>query len=146
MQVQAADGGITVTGAWARATAPGQDSASVQLSITSKEAAKLVAVTSPAAGQAEIHHMTHENGGMQMRSVEFLELPAGKTVDLGRRGYHMMLLGLKQPLKGGESVPLTLTVELAGKRKVALEVKARVLGLGETHDMVDMGGMPRHGH
>lgn len=148
VQVQAADLGITVDGAWARATAPGQDSGSVQFSVTSKESAKLVGAATPVAGAVEIHRMTHEDGGMKMRAVESLDLSAGKTLDLGKHGYHVMLLKLKQPLKAGDSVPLTLTVEFADKHRVAVEAKARVIEPGaqhDMHDMMDMGGMRHHG-
>ena len=143
----AADSGISVNGAWARATAPGQDSGAVEFSISSKKAAKLVSVTSPAADAVEIHSMTHENGSMKMRAVNFLALPAGKTVDLEKEGYHVMLINLKQPLKAGDSVPLSLTIEFAGNHKAAVEVKAEVMAQGashEMHDMTDMGNM--HGH
>lgn len=142
-QAQAAGGGVEVGNAWARPTAPGQDAGMIQFSVTSKEAAKLVAAASPAAGAVEIHVMTHENGSMKMRAVESVELPAGKTVDLGKLGYHVMLLNLKQPLKAGDAVPLTLTVELAGKKKVTVEAKVKVEE--PQHDMHDMGNMHHHG-
>ena len=146
-QVQAADSGIMVGEAWARSTAPGQDSGSVQFSVTSRDAGKLVAAATPLAGAVEIHRMTHENGSMKMRAVDSIELPAGKTVDLGNSGYHVMLLGLKQPLKAGDSVPLTLTVEFADKRRVAVEAKVKVMGTAaqhDMHDMMDMGDMHHH--
>lgn len=141
VSAMAADSGITVDDAWARATAPGQDSGSVQFSIASKKAAKLVAIASPVAGAVEIHSMTHENGKMKMRAVESLALPAGKVVDLGKNGNHAMLIGLKQPLKAGDSVPLTLTIEFADKHKATVEVKAEVMTHGPSHDMHDMKGM-----
>jgi len=138
----AADTGVTVSGAWARATAPGQDSGSIQFFITSKKAAKLLAISSPAAGAIEIHSMVHEGGKMKMRAVESISLPAGKEVDLGKSGNHVMLLNLKQPLKAGDSVPFTLTVQFADKRKVAVDAKAEVRPQGAaSHDMHDMHDM-----
>lgn len=141
MSAMAADVGITVSDAWARATAPGQDSGSVQFSITSKQAAKLVSVATPLAGAVELHSMTHEGGSMKMRAVEFIALPAGKPVDLGKSGNHVMLLNLKQPLKSGESVPLTLTIEFADKHRATVNTKAEIRPLGASHDMHDMGEM-----
>lgn len=141
MSAAAADSGVIVSGATARATAPGQDSGSIQFSITSKKEAKLVSITSPAAGAVEIHSMAHEGGKMKMRAVEFLSLPAGKEVDLGKSGNHVMLLNLKQPLKAGDSVPFTLTVQFADKRKVTVDGKAEVRPQGASHDMHDMGDM-----
>jgi hypothetical protein len=78
---------------------------------------------------------------MKMRAVEFINLPAGKAVDLGKSGNHLMLLNLKQPLKAGDSVPLTLTVEFADKHKVTVDAKAEIRPLTGSHDMHDMGDM-----
>ena len=63
-QVQA--GEVTVSDAWARATAPGQENGSVGLVITSQRDARLIAVTSPLAASAEIHTMTMDNGVVMM--------------------------------------------------------------------------------
>lgn len=125
-----------VSDASVRATAPGQESAAVRFSITSKKEARLVAIASPAAGAVEIHSMTHENGVMKMRAIEFLPLPAGKLVKLGAGGNHVMLLNLKNPLKAGDSVPLTITIEFADKHKEQIKVNAEVKPLmgGEGHD------------
>jgi copper(I)-binding protein len=130
---------LTVSHAWARATAPGQDSGSIQFSVKSKKEAKLVAVSSPVAGAAEIHSMTHEDGKMKMRAVESVALPRGREVDLGKNGGHVMLLELKQPLKAGEDVPFTLTVEFADKHKETVNAKAHVRAQNAGHD--DMKGM-----
>ena len=119
---QAWAGSVVVSDASARATAPGQDSATVQFSITSKNTARLVTVISPVAGAVEIHGMKHENGVMKMRSIESLPLPAGKMVKLGVGGTHVMLINLKSPL----NVPLTITVEFADKRTEKINVNAAV--------------------
>lgn len=123
---QAWAGEVTVSGAWARASAPGQDSAAVYLRITSKRAAHLVAVTSPVADSAEIHSMTHDNGMMKMRELESLPLPAGQEVELGSGGNHLMLIGLKKPLKTGSKVPLVFTVQTADKHKEEIKIMAEV--------------------
>ena len=68
---------------------------------------------------------------MKMREVKTLELPAGKRVNLGESGYHLMLLGLKAPLKAGETVPLMLKIKTAGKRETTVEAKAEVKPLAE---------------
>ena len=128
--VYAAD--IQVEGAWARATAPGQDSGMIDLSITSKQAASLVGVSSPAAGSVALHSMTHEGGMMKMNEVKSIELPAGKPVVLGLSGYHLMLNGLKAPLKAGESVPFTLNIKVVNKGVVKIEAKAEVKPLTGT--------------
>ncbi|RFC36381.1 MAG: hypothetical protein DID90_2727553977 [Candidatus Nitrotoga sp. LAW] len=129
---------VVVSDASARATAPGQESAAIRFSITSKKKARLVAIASPVAGAVEIHGMTHDNGVMKMRAIEFLPLPAGKMVKLGASGNHVMLLNLKNPLKAGESVPLTITVEFSDKRKETVNVSAEVKPLTASRD--------EHGH
>ena len=131
---------VSVNSAWLRASAPGQDSASVSLHITSQKEARLVAVSSTLATSAQIHTMKHENGMMVMRQVEAVSLPAKHEVALGSND-HLMLLGLKKPLKAGDSVPLTLTIEFADKSKENISVKAEVKPLGESHNMQDMPGM-----
>jgi periplasmic copper chaperone A len=139
---------VSVSDAWVRATAPGQDSGSIQFSITSQQEAKLVEASSPVAGKVEFHSMSHENGMMEMRPVESIALPAGKTVDLAAGGKHIMLIGLKQPLKVGDSVPFTLTVQYADKSKATVKANAEVKSLTASHemhpqhDMNDMHDMP----
>ena len=125
-------GDIEISGAWTRATAPGQDQAGVDLSITSKQPAILVGVSSSACKTVELHSMTSENGMMRMREVKAIELPAGKRVNLSESGYHLMLNGLKAPLKEGETVPLTLNIKVVNKGVVKIETKAEVKSLTAT--------------
>lgn len=144
---RACAGEVTVTGAWVRATAPGQDSAAVSMHISTRKSARLMAVSSTAAERVEIHVMKHENGMMMMREVGELALPANQEVVLGS-GNHLMLVGLKQPLKAGGSLALRLTVEYADKHKEVIAVQAEVRPLTVGHDMRDMhdmGGMT-HDH
>jgi copper(I)-binding protein len=133
-------GDIQVENAWARATAPGQDVAGVDLTITSKQAAILIGVSSPVCKTVELHSMTmpHGNGMMKMHEVDAIELPAGKPVNLRASGYHLMLTGLKAPLKAGESVPLTLNIKVAKhtvKVKAIAEVKAQSATNATTGEM-----------
>jgi len=134
-----ASGTVHVEGAWSRATAPGQDTAMVDLSITSEQSARLVGISSPSCDSVEIHSMTHTNGMMKMREVKFVELPAGKRISLGESGYHLMLIGLKSPFKVGDSVALTLSIKGADKVITQLDVKAEVRSLTEAIPMPDAG-------
>ena len=126
-------GDIEITGAWTRATAPGQEAAGMDLTITSKHAATLVGVSSPSARAVELHSMTSENGMMKMRSVEAIELPAGKRVNLREGGYHLMLNGLKAPLKAGDTVPLALSVKVGRQGMVKIETQAEIKPLTAPH-------------
>lgn len=128
-------GDIQVESATVRATAPGQDSAMGDLHITSKQAAKLIGVSTPVAQTVEMHMMMHDNGMMMMHAVKDIELPAGKRVDLGESGYHLMLMGLKQAIKEGEKVDMLLTVRTADGREEKLKVAASVTPIAESeHD------------
>lgn len=135
---------VQVSGAWARATAPGQASAAVSMNITSSRDAKLVAVAvdKDVAEHATIHTMKQQNGMMVMREIDSLALPAGHEVSLGSMD-HIMLTGLKHPLQAGASVKLKLTVEFADKQKEAIEVSAAVRKFAPSAmgNMHDMGGM-----
>lgn len=122
-------GDIQVEYAWARATAPGQDAASVDLTITSKHAAALVGVSSPVAAMAQLHSMEMGSGMMKMREVASIDLPPGKTVNLGESGYHLMLMGLKAPIKEGQTVPLTLSIRVSKLGMMKVETRAKVISL-----------------
>lgn len=126
-------GDIEVSGGWTRATAPGQDQAGVDLTITSKQAATLVGVSSPAAKSATLHSMTTgKDGMMRMREVKSIELPAGMAVNLEKSAYHVMLENLKAPLKEGGTVPLTLSIKVGKHGVVKIESIAEVKSLTAT--------------
>lgn len=115
---------VTVSKAWVRATAPGQDTASVQLNITSRKDATLIRVASGSAQSGEIHSMDMEGDVMKMRIVEELPLPAKTTVSLGADGSHLMLIGLKNPLIAGKKLPFALTVRFADGKKTIIRALA----------------------
>jgi len=116
---------VRIEGAWARATAPGQTAAGAYMDLVSDTDAALVAVES-AAGRAELHQMSMDGGVMRMRPVAKIDLPARKPVKLAPGGYHVMLLDIKQPLKAGDKVPLTLTIRGAGTALSTIKVEAEV--------------------
>jgi copper(I)-binding protein len=101
---------VQAEGAWVRSAVAGQQGTGAFMKLTARETVKLVGVTTPVAGTAEVHEMKLEGDIMRMRPVSTLDLPAGRTVELKPGGYHLMLLDLKQALKPGTSVPLTLVL------------------------------------
>ena len=118
---------VTVTDAWARATVQGQKATGAFMNITAKDNAKLVGVSSPAAGVAEIHEMKVEKDVMKMAALpNGLDLPAGKAVELKPGSYHVMLMDLKAPLAKDTTVPVTLTFQDAKGVKSNLELKVQV--------------------
>lgn len=121
---------LIAKGAWARATAPGQTTASVYLELTSTRDAALVSAASPLAKQVEIHATRSEGGVMKMRPVTRVELAAGKSVKFAPGGLHFMLVGIHQPLREKERVPLALTVERSDGTRSTLNVEAEVRPIG----------------
>ena len=121
---------ITVNEPWVRATVPQQKATGLFASLTAAKGGKLVAASSPVADVVEIHEMAMEGNVMKMRAVAGLELPAGKAVDLKPGGYHVMLMGLKQQVKEGETVSVTLVVEGKDGKRESVEVKAAARALG----------------
>lgn len=100
---------VKVDGAWARATVQGQKATGAFMKLTAPQATRLVAVSTPVAGVAEIHEMKMDGGVMKMRAMPDLNLPANQSVELKPGGYHLMLMDLKAPLLKDSSVALTLT-------------------------------------
>jgi hypothetical protein len=115
---------VKVDDPWVRPTVAEQKATGAFMSLTSAKAAKVVSASSPVAASVEIHEMKMDGGVMQMRAVEALPLPAGQTVQLKPGSFHVMLLGLKAPIKPGDSVPLSLVIEGADKQRQTVEVKA----------------------
>jgi copper(I)-binding protein len=120
----------TVAEPWIRGTVPQQKATGMFASITSTKGGKLVSASSPVAGLVEIHEMAMDGNVMKMRALaNGLELPAGKAVALQPGGYHVMLMDLKQQLKAGDAVPVTLVVEGAGKVRETIELAVPVKAL-----------------
>ena len=139
MAALAQSGAVQVDGAWARATVQGQRGTGAFMSLTAKDATRLVGVSSPVAGVAEVHEMKMEGDVMKMRAVQGgLELPPGRTVELKPSGYHVMLMDLKQPLAKGTTIAMTLRFEDAQGVKSALELKVPVGAPGSA--AADSGG------
>ena len=69
---------------------------------------RLVRAESPAAKIVELHNHINENGVMKMRQVSGIDVKAGGHAELKPGSFHIMLIDLKQPLKEGESIPITL--------------------------------------
>ena len=128
--VLAAD--VEIKNPWVRGTVSGQQATGAFMEIISKSGATLVGASSPSAGVTELHEMKMDGGVMRMRAIPRLDLPAGKPVALGPGGYHVMLIQLKQPLKKGDRVALTLQIEGKDRKVEAVQVEAEVRDLTAT--------------
>lgn len=111
LPLQAVD--IQAKDAYVRAVPPVSEvtAAFMQLHNHSQVDRKLIAASSPASRIVELHTHTAVDGVMQMRQVEHILLPAGGYADLKPGGLHLMLIGLKQPLKVDERVQISLSLD-----------------------------------
>ncbi|WP_136616212.1 MULTISPECIES: copper chaperone PCu(A)C [Mesorhizobium] len=129
---------IVVEKAWARATPKMAVTGGAYLTVTNRGPGedRLLNVTSPVAEKIQVHAMAIDNGVAKMTQLSAVDLHPGIPVVFKTGSIHMMLLGLKHQLKEGETVSLTLTFEKAD----AIEVDARVLGIGATGDAGSQAG------
>jgi len=112
---------------WTRATPSTAPTAGGFLTVTNKGTTpdKLISAKSAAAETVQIHTMKMEGNVMRMREQDGgLEIAPGATVTLAPGHLHLMMMGLKGPLKQGEKVPVTLVFEKAGSIDVELAVMA----------------------
>ena len=137
---------VKVEDAWVRGTVATQKATGAFMRLTPSVNVRLVSAQSPVAGVVEIHEMAMENDIMKMRQVPGLDLAAGRTLELKPGGYHVMLLDLKQQLKGGESVPITLVFEDDAKKRFTQDVKAPVTALGGGNAPMPMKPGMEHKH
>jgi copper(I)-binding protein len=139
---------ITVSEAWARPAAKGgSDVVYLTLTNHAKTPERLIRAASPIARMTMLHTTKMAAGGvMQMRDVEGIDLPPGKSVSLAPGGLHIMLSGLEQTLKPGQTLPLTLT--FASGREITLLVPVRQgpAGQGDGMSGHEMGGHEMSGH
>jgi periplasmic copper chaperone A len=127
---QAADytvGNLQIANPWTRATPKGSTVAGGYMVITNKGTApdRLLGGSANFASRFEVHRMAMDNGVMIMRPVEGgLEIKPGESVELKPGSFHVMFMGLKQPLEKGQQVKGTLEFEKAGKVDVEYTVEA----------------------
>ena len=120
-------GDLVITQAWARATPSGAKIGGGYLTIENKGTSpdRLVSGSGDVAGRMEIHEMAMDNGVMKMRPLDKgVTIEPGKTLKLAPGGFHLMMFDLKNPLKQGDKVPVTLQFEKAGKVTVSLDVQS----------------------
>lgn len=134
---------FTIEHPWARASAgPARNSAAFMTIRNSGGADRLLAAAGDVAGRIELHSHLMEGDVMKMRRAEAVEVPAEGAARLQPGAIHIMLIGLREPLKEGDRFPLTLTFEKAGD--VTVEVAVEAIGSmgGMNHDAMPQGSIP----
>ncbi len=132
---------VMITKAFARASAtPTAQTGAAYVSLMNHgEADRLVSASTSVARSAEIHKSEVVDGVMKMTPVETLELPMHGTLEMKPGGYHIMLMGLAQPLRKGDQIEITLNFEKAGALKVNVPV-GEVAAAGMDHSMDGASG------
>lgn len=130
--------GIVIEAPWARATPGRSANGAAYFTVANRGLAgdRLIGVSSPAAGRVELHTHIRDKGVMRMRKLTGIDLTPGASVTFRPGGHHVMLMGLKAPLRKGGTFPLTLRFEKAAPMTVVV----KVMGIGA------MGGGAPHGH
>src|SRR6266568_4340981 len=120
-----AQNAIVVERPWARATPAGAKTGVVYVTLINNGSAgdSLLSAATPVADQVQFHSATEENGVSRMREMHTVDVTPGARVAFSPGGLHIMVVGLKQPLKEGQTFPLTLTFEKAGKIDVTVPIE-----------------------
>ncbi len=121
----------SIADAYAYATTSVQTNGAVffELSNINAQDDRIVSAHADVSEKVELHTHEMDGGIMMMREVEAYELPAGQGLSLEPMGYHIMLIGLKAPLKAGESFPLTLDFE----KHQSITFKVQIKNPGDVH-------------
>jgi uncharacterized protein YcnI/copper(I)-binding protein len=129
-------GDLEVAGGFSKAMLPGQPVGGGFVTITNSGKAddKLVSAVSDVAGRVELHEMAMQGEVMKMRKLDDgITVPAGETVELKPGGLHFMFFEVKKPFAEGDTVPVTLTFEKAGKVDITLSVQSAKPGEASEH-------------
>ena len=124
-------GALSVSAPWTRATPKGADAAAGYLAVTNsgKDADRLLGGSAEIAGHFEMHEMATLDGVMTMRALPTgVAIKPGETVEFKPGASHIMMTGLKAPIKQGDKIKGTLLFEMAGA--LAVEFTAAGIGAG----------------
>jgi copper(I)-binding protein len=139
---RADDRGLVASGGWSRPTISAAMAGVVYLTVTDSGAATtLLRVTTPIATRADMHRSLERNGMMEMLSVTSLPVAPGAPIQFSPGGYHIMLMGLTQPLSPGQTFPVTLTFADGGTATTTVTVQPMTAGAPAGMTSGSMGGM-----
>ena len=138
-------GDLHIESPWARASIGPAKAGAAYVTVMNhgSVADRLLAVETDVARRSELHTHLMEDGVMKMRPVEAIEVDPGAPTVMAPGGLHVMLMGLKEPLKQGSSFPLRLIFERAGTAEVTVEV-LEPAAMGPTGGMKHDGASPDH--
>jgi copper(I)-binding protein len=129
---------------WVGESIPGQNSATLEMNITTVVPAKLLSVSSEAAKKVEIHSVSQHEGSMKAHVVNSLELPAHHTTAFSSHQLFLILVGLNRELNIGDHIPVNIVLEYANHRKQSIDVEATVKKMALSYKHV--GSQKIHDH
>ncbi|MES1156435.1 MAG: copper chaperone PCu(A)C [Alphaproteobacteria bacterium] len=115
---------VEIKDVWTRDTVGGTANAAVFMTITSPTPDRLIAASATVAKRTDLMTMESNGGAMDMRYLQAIDIPANTPVSLNPNGLHVWLSDLNQPLRAGQTFPLTLKFEKAGERQVTVSIIA----------------------
>lgn len=117
---------LKIDAVWIRAVPPVSQNSAAYLRIRNSSSRDdfLLSVQTPVAASAELHDMVMNGDVMRMDKMSKARVPAGGEMLFDPDSKHIMLLGLKAPVKAGQSVPLVLHFRKAGVVTVNATVRA----------------------
>lgn len=115
---------VTISNVWAKTTVPGGAVSAAYMHIKSAKPVRLIKVDTAIADIVEIHDMKMNDGVMEMKALDAVDVPANKLVELKPGGMHVMLIKVRRPINKGDKIPLTLTFEGADKKSFTMNVEA----------------------
>ena len=112
-QAELASDAVTVKSPHIKAVRINQDQTQVFMDLDNTDQAThtLIAATSPVSKQTQLHKTITTNGERSMQQVNRIAIRSHADRDLHQGGFHVMLIGLKDQLKAGEIIPITLVFE-----------------------------------
>lgn len=116
---------IAIQSPWARANVAEKGNSAVYMHIKNEadQDDELIRAEAGVCGRVEIHESVQEGDVAKMVKVDHIHLPAKETVSLKPGGYHIMLLNLRESLRVGDVVQVTLHFKNSPSKKVQAEVK-----------------------
>lgn len=123
--LQAASADLMVHEPYIRALPPGVSNSAVYMQLMNHgdQDVEVVGLSSSVSDSASVHETVEEDGMLRMRALDVITVPAHGTLELSPGGVHVMLMGLNQPLKEGDSV--TLNLQLSDGESISVEVPVK---------------------
>jgi len=108
-----------------RASIPGQATTAAYPHVVNGNAkgCEITGVSSSVADKVEIHEHQHSGGTMRMRQLERLTIAAGEDEMFAPSGLHLMVMGLHNPLREGDTVTFDFTSDSCGNFSASLPVR-----------------------